>query len=244
VVFTAGPQRPWFDACDVQKDGSFVLPNQPGGVGRLLLRHRNTNIKLPVAVVGDVLPDSGELLVKFDAATASGQLSIEPVVPDGLQGVQAEVRVWQEETGRGASMDRAEDSPVYSLAGLPAGSYRVEVGASSIGWADAGRHWVDGKGPVQIGKFALPQPGRVRISYPEGSVPQGEKFEQQICLRRPGCDIRVEDAATAKGAELTLPAGDYWLLWRDVEGRRQVLGFSVAAGKETAVDAGAVSSGR
>jgi hypothetical protein len=95
---------------------------------------------------------------------------------------------------------------------------------------------------VPIGKFALPQPGKVRISYPEGSVPQGEKFEQQICLRRPGCDIRVEDAATAKGNELTLPAGDYWLLWRDVDGKRQVLGFSVAAGKETAVDAGA--SGR
>ena len=133
-------------------------------------------------------------------------------------------------------MSKAENSPVFAIQSLPAGWYRVEVGATSLGWVDAGRHWVDGKSMVDLGKVGLGQPGRVRIHFADGSVPTGDKFEQQVCQRRAALDLRVEDATTAKGEDLLLPAGDYWLLWRDLQGKKQLQAFHVDAGRDTRVE--------
>jgi RNA polymerase sigma-70 factor (ECF subfamily) len=236
IVEVEDQQRQWNDACKVHDDGSFVLPNQPPGLATVLLRSKDDAVKLPVAVAGSVLPDSNELLIRYDAAAAAGKLQLEPQLPEGVQDVQIEVRVWQEETGRGAAMTKAKDSPVFSLGGLAAGWYRLEVGATQLGWTDAGRQWVDGKGALDLGRFALPKPGRVHIEHGKDSVPAGDELEQQICVRRPDCDVRVEDAQAAKGSDLVLPPGDYWLLWRDVRGARHVRAFVIRAGLETRID--------
>jgi hypothetical protein len=49
----------------------------------------------------------------------------------------------------------------------------------------------------------------------------------------------IEGATPGEGTELTLPAGDYWLLWRDASGARHVRGFAMRSGAETCVDTGA-----
>jgi len=245
TVEVAGAQAPWFDACTVRKDGTFEMPNQPSGLSTLLLRHQNRAIKLPVALVGDVLPDTGDLLIQFDPATASGRLEIEPFLPETMPGqarVPAEVRVWQEETSRGATMDKTDKASVFSLRGLPAGWYRVEVGATGIGWVDAGRFWVDGSGLVSVGRVPLPAQGWVQTLHPPGALPD-VNIELQIYRRRPDLDLRVGEVTFVCGSSLRLPGGDYWLLWNDQQGQCHVQGFNVAAGKWTAVTAGATADG-
>jgi RNA polymerase sigma-70 factor (ECF subfamily) len=239
IVEVEDQQRQWNDACKVRDDGSFVLPNQPPGLATVLLRSKDDAVKLPVAIAGSVLPDSNELLIRYDAAAAAGKLQLEPQLPEGVQDVQIEVRVWQEETGRGAAMTKGKDSPVFALGGLCAGWYRIEVGATQLGWTDAGRQWVDGKGTLDLGRFALPKPGRVHIEHSKDSVPAGDELQQQICVRRPDCDVRVEDAQAARGTDLVLPPGDYWLLWRDLRGARHVRAFAIRAGLETRIDTAA-----
>src|SRR5262249_57551297 len=125
-------------ACAGDGDGPFVLPDQPAGMHTVLLRHQDEHVELPVVIATSVLPDSGELLLTYDAAAAAGQLQIEPVLPDGVHDVYVEVRAWQEQTGRGtANWQRVANAPAYTLGGLPAGWYRVEVGALRLGWSDA-----------------------------------------------------------------------------------------------------------
>jgi hypothetical protein len=232
---------PWFDACCVRDDGTFELPNQPGGPARLYLYQEKS--RLPVAVLGSALPDCGELAFRLDASTIQGLLQIQPVASVELESVQVEVRVWQEETGRGALMDKGENG-AFGLSGLCAGFYRVEVGGSAVGWIDAGRHWVDGTGPVDLGRIELPRPGRVRVVYGEDPVADGERCAQQVCQRRKDCDVRVVDEAEAKKPDLVLPAGGYLLLWRDRAGSRHVREFAVQKDQTTVVDARAAAHGR
>ena len=235
-VELVGAGGPYFDACTVHEDGSFELPNHPGGPGTLLLWHRNRAAKLPVLVEPTVLPDNGEVLLRLHKDAAASQMQIEPVLPDGMHGVAAEVRVWQEETDRGASMEKAENSNLYSLANLPAGWYHVEIGATALGWIDAGRHWVDGKGLTNLGRVQLPQPGKLHITRAASRSSTDEPPASEIYLRRPDCDVRAEDTKAITADELPLPAGDYWFLWRDADQALRHVPFTIRAGNETGVE--------
>jgi hypothetical protein len=205
-----------------------------------VLLRSSDRYQLPVATVSPVQPDGDELLLRYDATATAGRLQIEPELPEWVQGfcgrdrnAMCEVRVWQEATGRVTSMASAAEQ---SLDGLPAGWYRVEITALQFGWHDLGRHFVDGRSTVDLGRFALPEPGRLRIAHPHGSVPPGDAIEQQICESRADCDVHVAPQELAKGTDLTLPAGDYWLLWRDVRGAKHVRAFTMRSGAETWVD--------
>ena len=235
----AGWHVEWFrgnawDKCTIGSDGRWELPNQPGGVGTLLLIREGGDSKLPVAVIGDALPDSGDLAFSFDGAVCQGQLQVEPLLPEELDGVGVTVRVWQEDTDRAADMDRVGETPVRQLAGLPAGWYRVQLHAAQCGMVDAGRHWVDGKSLVDLGRIQLPRPGVLRIERDAARLPAADQQVLEIWQRRADADIRAE-TLDAKTEATRLPAGDYVALWRNHAGQRCHSLFSVRSGQETMI---------
>ncbi|MBK8095493.1 MAG: sigma-70 family RNA polymerase sigma factor [Planctomycetes bacterium] len=235
----AGWHVEWFrgnawDKCTIGSDGRWELPNQPGGVGTLLLIREGGDSKLPVAVIGDALPDSGDLAFTFDGATCQGQLQVEPLLPEELSGASTTIRVWQEDTNRAADMDRVGETPVRQLAGLPAGWYRVQVHAAQCGMVDAGRHWVDGKSLVDLGRIQLPRPGVLRIERDAARLPAADQQVLEIWQRRADADIRAE-TLDARTEATRLPAGDYVALWRNDTGKRCHALFSVRAGQETMI---------
>lgn len=235
----AGWHVEWFrdnawDKCTIGADGRWELPNQPGGVGTLLLIREGGDSKLPVALIGDAMPDSGALTFTFDAAVCQGRLQLEPLTPAELEHSEVTVRVWQDDTARGADMDRVGDTPVHQIAGLPAGWYRVQVHAAQCGMVDAGRHWVDGKSLVDLGRIQLPRPGVLRIEREAANLSPADQQELEIWQRRPDADIRAE-TLDAKAAATRLPAGDYVALWRNQSGQRCHALFVVRAGQETTI---------
>lgn len=240
-----GSEIPWFDGCTVAGDGSFVLPNLPGGTGRLLLFRNRQSPGVPVLVSDDVLPDSGEVALRLDPAVCSGELQLEPALPEGVDRGAVEARVFQEATGRGTTLRKAKDSNRFALSGLPAGWYRVELGGPGLGWIDAGRHYVDGKSVVDLGRVALPPFGMLRLVLPAAAADGAAHtddgkpvFAVEIHHRRADCDVRIMDPLVARGAPLPLAPGDYFAIWQDEHGARGVVPFTVAAGREVEVRCG------
>jgi hypothetical protein len=229
----AGTQVPWFDACTVAGDGSFVLPNLPGGAGQLLLSRGDGSDKLPVLQVSGVLPDSGPVELRFDAGSSNGTLQIEPALPDGLERGAVEVRVFQDDTGRGTSLRKAKDGNQFTLGGLAAGWYRLELGGPGFGWLDAGRHWVDGRSVVDLGRVRMPRAGALRLHAAAGSDSDGAAVE--IYQRRADCDVRIDDPASRTDEPLPLPASEYFALWRAATGELRCTAFAVEAGCEVEV---------
>lgn len=240
-----GGGMPWFDGCEVAADGSFVLPNLPGGSGRLLLFRTQKGPGVPVLASDEVLPDSGEVALRLDPAACEGTLQLEPTLPDGVDRGAVEARIFQEATGRGTTLKKAKDSNRFVLGGLPAGWYRIELGGPGLGWIDAGRHYVDGKSVADLGRVALPPLGTLRLVLPAAAAGGAAHTEDgrpalavEIYHRRADCDVRIADPLAAPGAPLPLMPGSYVAIWQDAHGARGVAPFAVVAGSAVEVRCG------
>lgn len=220
------------DAAVVREDGTFVVPNVPGG-GRLLLWPKTGS--LPVAVIPAVLPDAGE--ARFDLAAsgaAAGKLLLH-ATPEERVSLGCELRAWQVETGRCAPMAMRRDG-AFVLDGLMPGFYRVEFGAEALGWSDLGTHWVAGNGTTDLGRVLLPKPGTLELA----DVPAGREIE--LYHRRPIGDVRVEFALGSR-REVQLPAGEWLLLWRSGDQVLHTRSFRLESGSKTTVALGAGPEG-
>ncbi|HEX5050588.1 MAG TPA: sigma-70 family RNA polymerase sigma factor [Planctomycetota bacterium] len=229
-----GVQTQWFDACTVADDGSFVLPNLPGDRGQLLLWRDKGAKTLPVLTMADVLPNSGEVELRYDPEACSGTLQLEPALPDGVDTAAVEARIFQEETGRGAPVRKAKDCNQFSLEGLAAGWYHLELGGPGLGWLDGGRHWVDGKSLVDLGRVPMPRAGSVHLQLPPDAVPgaAGDNgFAVEVYQHRADCDVRIDDPAAIPGGTLPLAPGDYIAIWRLASGARGFEPFTVQVGR-------------
>ena len=223
-----GLDVPWNDTAVVQKSGAFELPNLPGGAGRLLLWPKDQP-KLPVAIEPSALPDSGEIL--FDLGKLgepAGGLRLRCHVPAELGPIHAEVRVFQQDTGRGAPMAQTKDG-AFVLERLREGFYRLEVGAESVGWIDLGQQWVAGGGLTDLGTVRAAEPATLRVT----SQTPGKPFE--LYQRRGDGDVRVAPDVGAEG-ELRLPAGRWLALWRDADGVLHRREFALESGRGHALD--------
>ena len=234
-----GTQTPWFDACTVADDGSFTLPNLPGGAGQLQLWHKDSDIRLPLAALGNVLPDNGDTELRFDAGTGVGRLQLEPLLPDGVDKGAVEVRLFQEDSGRGTTMPKLKKSNVFALGNLAAGWYRLEVGGPGLGWLDAGRHYVEGKGLVDLGRLPLGLASQVHLRFPAGThFSSGDDktgTALEIYRQRADCDVRIEEVEAGFRDPLPLPPGNYFAMWRSPTGAKGFTPFTVQAGRDTAV---------
>ncbi|MEO6597796.1 MAG: sigma-70 family RNA polymerase sigma factor [Planctomycetota bacterium] len=230
-------QTPWFDACTVADDGTYVLPNLPGDTGRLLLWRGKGQSSLPALVTGDVLPNSGEVELRFDAELSSGVLQLEPALPNGVDKATVEARIFQEDTGRGATLRKGKEGNRFSLTGLAAGWYRIELGGPGLGWLDGGRHYVDGKSLVDLGRVAMPQAGSLRLHMPDAATEGAntDALAVEIYHRRGDCDVRIDDPAEAGRGTVPLPAGNYFAMWRSATGGLEFEPFTVQSGREVDV---------
>jgi hypothetical protein len=234
-----GTQNPWTDSATSQQDGSFWLTNLPGGPGRLLLWSSEDVAKLPVAWV-DVLPAPDEVVLKFDPESQNGRIVLEPVLPEGVDKGSIEARIFQEDTGRGATLTKVEKSNQFAIQQLPQGWYRLELGGIGLGWIDAGRHYVDGKATVDLGRLALLTPGKAVLQFaPELVRPAAEGQPAaivEIYRRRPDADVRLEQLDLRMLAQpIVLAPGDYVVMWKLTSGEQGFAPFSVTAGAEVQV---------
>jgi len=234
----AAASEPWLDACLVHQDGSFVLANLPGGPGRLLLWPRDAGA-LPVAIEPSVLPDSGEVVFDLQQrGEPKGALRVEPTVADEAGAVAAEARVWQRDSSRGAAMEHDQHG-AFVLEHLAAGFYRVEVGAETSGWVDLGETWVDGKGLCDLGRVALPRPGRVHVARAAAEP----AITLEFYLRRPDGDLRAEDVSASQASDLLLPPGAWLCLWRVEGGELHAQPFTVRPGAAVELQVGVEAAG-
>ncbi|MCY2955555.1 MAG: carboxypeptidase-like regulatory domain-containing protein [Planctomycetota bacterium] len=248
-----GTNNLWNDSATSQQDGAFWITNLPGGEGQLLLWSEDDAVHLPVAWI-TVLPDSTMLTLHRDSTITSGQIVLEPLLPDGCDKAAIEARIFQEETGRGSAMAKIENSNQFSIQHLAVGWYHVELGGPGLGWVDAGRHYVDGKNKVDLGRLQLLSPGTARLQLPAAALEPhvgtslkvtagaGTAIEGQpsasveIYVRRADTDVRVEELAIAAlGQPLVLAPGDYFVMWKLESGETSSVPFKVTAGSETLV---------
>jgi RNA polymerase sigma-70 factor (ECF subfamily) len=163
----------WWDATDTGQDGSFVLANLPTNGGTVLWWAGKPEEPLRAFAVPAVLNDSGELLLR--EAAAGSALKIDLQAAEGAARQAAEVRVWQLDTGLGATMPAPEGDRPWRLGCLPAGFYQVEVFTVGGGWQDLGKHWVDGKGDCDLGRVAVLPPATVEFDFgSHGKAAPGE----------------------------------------------------------------------
>jgi hypothetical protein len=215
-VSTAGGDG---DLATVGPDGHFAFANLPPGASRLLLWGVRGE-KVPLAQEHGAWLDGGEVVFDLrQRAPARGELRVFVRGHDGEPAKDLEVRAWQQETGRGAFLDRREDG-AFHLHGMPAGFYRVEVGSLASGTVDLGPQWVDGIGMADLGTVQLPRPGRVRIET------AAKPDQLELYARRADVDVRADEIAPWT-RDVLLPAGRWVALWRRgdvVHTRELVLG--------------------
>lgn len=213
------------DVATVNPDGRFAFANLPAGHGTLLLWGKGGE-RLPIAYQRSVLPDAGELIFDMrERPAAQSELRLVVRSHDGAP-VDAEVRIWQLDTGRGAWLIRATDGS-FRGHGLAAGHYRVEAGARHAALQDLGAHWVDGRTTADLGTVHLPTPARCRII----TAPSATGLE--LHSQRDALDVRLDDLADT-GGELLLPPGRWLALWRDGQGIATQR-WSVAAGSDVVI---------
>ena len=120
------------------------------------------------------------------------------------------------------------------------GWYRLELGGMGLGWIDAGRHFVDGKGTVDLGRLPLLNPGKAVLQFaPELVRPAAEGQPAtivEIYRRRPDADVRLEQLDLRMlGEAIVLAPGDYFVMWKFTSGEQGLAPFTVAAGAEVKV---------
>jgi RNA polymerase sigma-70 factor (ECF subfamily) len=214
------------DVATVGPDGHFAFANLSPGPARLLLWGVQGE-KFPIAEEPSVLPDTGDVVFDLrQRPAAKGGLRVFVRGHDGETPQDIEVRCWQLQTGRGASLDLREDGAFYAH-GLAAGCYRLEIGAVASGFRDFGQHWVDGTAPADLGTVQLATPGRLVI---EG---RDRNDGLELYLHRDDLDLRADDVVPWT-RDVLLPVGRWVALWKR-DGKVAVHEFTLAGGATTTV---------
>ena len=240
----------WVDQTVVGDDGTFVFANLPGGPGQVLLLPADGARSLPLAMAPSVLPDSEGLELRGDAK-GRGAVVVEPI--RSASDPRPQIRVVHADSGllagmfppiRKASAGGNEasiqlDQPRWTMAGLPAGFYDVELRLPGGGVRALGRHWCDGNGPVDLGRVEMPRPGEVQFAAGNEVLPADEAQRVlEIVALRSDLDVRAELAPVPLDRPVQLPAGDYVLLFRHRDGGVRTQRFAVRAGERSDVRLG------
>lgn len=240
----------WVDQTVVGDDGTFVFANLPGGPGQVLLLPADGARSLPLAVAPSVLPDSEGLELRFDP-NGRGAVVVEPI--RSASDPRPQIRVVHADTGLLAGMfppiKKANEhgqqasiqvaQPRWTMPGLPAGFYDVELRLPGGGVRALGRHWCDGNGPVDLGRVELPRPGEVQFAASAELLPVDEAQRVlEIVALRSDLDVRAELAPVPLDRPVQLPAGDYVLLFRHRDGGVRTQRFAVRAGERSDVRLG------
>ncbi|MGE3175769.1 MAG: hypothetical protein AB7O97_24310 [Planctomycetota bacterium] len=214
------------DACPLDADGAFTMTGCSGS-GRVWL-YASRNLTEPPAAISPLLAAGGDVVTVQEQPTA-GSLLLRPALPPGCEDFPAHLLVWDPATGVGRRGERNDDG-VLAVERLPAGNYRVVVGADSLPAIDLGTRWIDGEGTTDLGTVALREPGDAEFPIGEGVRAALEE------LHRVDGDVDVRIDGFGPGTrQITLPPGRYLWSWRDADGTVGRREFAVGAGLRTAV---------
>ncbi len=243
VVFRAADGS-WWDSTETQADGSFVLANLPGCAGTVLLWEPNSDRPLRVAVTTNVLANTPDLLLQFDAEAGSA-LQLDLNLPEGTPRMPCEVRVWQVDSDLGLSLPTPAEGKPWRLEHLVAGWYKVELFAAGAGWQDLGRHWLDGKADCDLGQVTLAPSAVVHLRLPKSPDESPEDSPPppptsiapavELYELRPDVDVRHQVGALDDLMTLRLPAGTYVLARRDATNLVHFDRFTVRSGESLEV---------
>jgi hypothetical protein len=212
------------DIATVGPDGEFAFANLPPGPGRLLVWGIKGE-KLPIAEEASVLPDAADIEIDLrQRAAVNGELRVFVRGHDGETPQDIEVRCWQQQTKRGAFLDRREDGAFHAH-GMMAGFYRVEVGTLATGFHDLGVHWIDGAGLADLGTVQLPQPARLHVET--DAAPD----VLELYAVRADVDVRADEIVPWT-SDVLLPPGRWVALWKR-DGKVAVREFALEAGATT-----------
>lgn len=223
----------WCDGTRAGDDGTFTFANLPGGPGNVLLFPGDGDRRLPIALLPTVLPDSGEVLLQPKDAGSS--LRVQPIrTADEDAPI---VRAWQLDSGLAMRLKAPEEGgDTWTLDQLPAGFYEIEAHSRDSGRKPFGKHWLDGKGLIDLGRVELSKSGEIAFALPPGLLPA--QAEQQACelyqLRR-DTDVRGEASPPPLDKGIRLPIGDWVFAWKTGNGATRFHRFTVRAGERTAV---------
>lgn len=210
---TPGELRaPWVDENRTDEDGRFEFANLPPGLGRVVLLTEKDPQGCPVWIEEGLLADS-EVAIQLPANM--GGLALRVVLPAEFEAITPQVRATHEASGRGGVLTLREG--VFASGPLAPGWYRVEVGVGPMGWHDLGRHFVEGE-RVDLGSFAPGPPARLRIECTPSIDGNSAQTEITLYRRRADVDVRGEPTSLTTG-EWCLPAGPYWIFWKDAQGQ-------------------------
>jgi len=226
----------YVDQTEVGDDGAFVFANLPAGPGQVLLLPADGARRLPLAMAPSVLPDSEGLELRGDP-NGPGAIVVEPFRSG--DGPRPQIRVVHADTGLVAGMQPPNKKAQWSMNGLAAGFYDVELRLPGGGVRPLGRHWCDGNGSVDLGRAELPRPGEVQFAAITELLPADEAQRAfEIVTLRSDLDVRAELAPVPLDKPVQLPAGDYVLLFRHRDGGLRTQRFTVRAGERSDVRLG------
>ncbi len=165
--------RGWAALAVADEHGEFSIPNVPSSSYRLLVRQPGAWATLPAHVANDVQPGG-----RYDLIVESATADFEFAVKDELgEAASAHVRLWNDAAGRGlATLSDGEGQVRFE--GLPAGVYRIEVGAETRGWKDLGEVVLRAGEDVDWGLLSLDPPAKLAwtVDNEEGTARSSDYF--------------------------------------------------------------------
>jgi len=166
---------------------------------------------------------------------AASTLTLRTLRADGERWEDSEVVVWQLDSGMGTFAPDADEEGLRTIAGLPAGSYRLEL-CSETGMQDLGSVRIAPPGPeaepVDLGEVRPTPVGRLQLDVRGG---EGVRSEVRHSLWRARQELFVHalDSEGIAPALWLLPPGD-WVLCTSRPGRPSVeTRFTVRADETT-----------
>ncbi|MSR61368.1 MAG: carboxypeptidase regulatory-like domain-containing protein [Planctomycetes bacterium] len=223
-LFEADASQALSDVVTTDANGAFAFERWPAGPFALLL-HRGGAADLPLRVVPQRWAgELGELVLGArELATASLALAV--LDPEGTPLADAEPRLWQLTSGRGAGLDFTAGDGRYHAGGLAPGSYRLEL---------ATRYGVQALGPLELEPGTATELGEVRFAPPALLALRGaQRVEMTLWHVLPEAVTRVW--VGADDVVFALAPGAYRLSARAGEGVREL---ALASGERAALSLG------
>ena len=221
----------WAAVVETARDGRFAMHGVPGTVAAFAWPRRAA-LGVPLLHGTSAMVGARDVaLALHPDAPARARLRARVELPVGAGARGVDVRAVHLDTGAVARLTPLGHEDAYELEPLPAGVYRVQLGAVRAGWVTTAEVAVDGRGLWDLGRFTLPAPGRVKLRCVDGLAPLGEAGFG-FYRRTPACDVLSAHRPVDEGFELS--PGEHVLVWRDAGVLRAVT-FEVESGQTTEV---------
>ncbi|MCZ6597105.1 MAG: sigma-70 family RNA polymerase sigma factor [Planctomycetota bacterium] len=230
---------PWFDGTTTDAEGRFALPNCPNRPLRVLVRTAGSWTAAPVRVFDRLWPGGEPCELELTADDlAQGSVRVSVRTPEGealTDATDVEVRLWRLDSGTGVWMTAVPDAEEHLLAGVPPGTYLLEIGSPRLAWKEIGPFTLGPGQELDLGPVTLDTPGRVRFLVEATDQRALDECAFELWELRADVRTRLLSVGGMTPAGMALAGGTYELVARPAEGEARSYTFPVVAGGEANV---------